>query len=92
MPPGAIVLKPEPSAWSVTGETATRTGLTGALLADDTMASASGHCVAPPRADPADPVVDMADEGAGEGFTNPLEPQAEMSNEPGVYSSTPVNG
>lgn len=48
------------------------------------MASASGHSVAPPCAAPVAPLLDMAEEGAEESFTNPLEPLSELPNEPGA--------
>lgn len=48
------------------------------------MASASGHAVAAPPATLPAPLLDMAAEGADEGFTVPLDPQDEQPSATGV--------
>ena len=69
----------------------TCTGVTAALLADDTMASASGHvssasCV--PLEVVEAPLMEGMDEGAGEGFAESPQLELRLSGEQGERSNS----
>ena len=81
------------------GEIGTRTGVTAALLADDTMASASGHvssasCIpleaaySEPLQVTEAPLMEGMDEGAGEGFADSPQLELRLSGEQGERSNS----